>query len=242
MGERGFERGVHEIAAGCFAYLQPDGSWGWSNAGLVTDGGAALLVDTLFDKRLTQRMLDELAAVTPAARKIGVLVNAHSNGDHCYGNELLRSARIIASRAAAEEMDELPPAAMARAIAAAEQLGAGGRFLRDCFAAFDFEAIAHVPPTETLSGQLRLRVGTTDVELYEVGPAHTRGDVIVHVPRHGVVYAGDILFSEGTPILWQGPVANWIAACERIAALNVDVVVPGHGPLTDRAGALAVRD
>jgi glyoxylase-like metal-dependent hydrolase (beta-lactamase superfamily II) len=57
-----------------------------------------------------------------------------------------------------------------------------------------------------------------------------------------VVFTGDILFIEGTPILWEGPVENWIRACRRIEAMDVDVVVPGHGPVTDRSGARAVRE
>ena len=47
-----FAKGLHELGDGCFAYLQPDGSWGWSNAGLAVGDGESLLVDTLFDLRL----------------------------------------------------------------------------------------------------------------------------------------------------------------------------------------------
>ena len=47
-----YERGLHEVADGVLAYLQPDGGWGWSNAGLICGDGASLLVDTLFDARL----------------------------------------------------------------------------------------------------------------------------------------------------------------------------------------------
>ena len=49
---------AHEVATDCYAYLQPDGGWGWSNAGLVVGDGRSLLVDTLFDLRLTEAMLD----------------------------------------------------------------------------------------------------------------------------------------------------------------------------------------
>ncbi len=45
-----YQKGTHEVADGVWAYLQPDGGWGWSNAGLVTDGDRSLLVDTLFDQ------------------------------------------------------------------------------------------------------------------------------------------------------------------------------------------------
>jgi hypothetical protein len=46
-----------EIADGCLAYVQGRGGWGWSNSGLVIGDGASLLVDTLFDLKLTQRLL-----------------------------------------------------------------------------------------------------------------------------------------------------------------------------------------
>ncbi len=54
----GYTKGLHEIADGVWAYLQPDGGWGWSNAGLITGDGSSLLVDTLFDLRLTAEMLE----------------------------------------------------------------------------------------------------------------------------------------------------------------------------------------
>ena len=63
----GYSRGLQEVGDGLYAYLQPDGSWGWSNAGLVADGDQTLLIDTLFDLQLTERMLSEMRAAVPAA-------------------------------------------------------------------------------------------------------------------------------------------------------------------------------
>ncbi len=94
-----------------------------------------------------------------------------------------------------------------------------------------------VLPTRTFEGELELTVGGKRVRLLEVGPAHTRGDVLVHSPEDRIVFTGDILFIEGTPIVWEGPISNWIRACERIEAMDVDIVVPGHGPISDRGGA-----
>jgi glyoxylase-like metal-dependent hydrolase (beta-lactamase superfamily II) len=233
---------LEDLGQGLYAWLQPDGSWGLSNAGLVSDAGQSLLVDTLYDLPRTRRMLAAMADATPAARRIDTLVNTHANGDHCFGNQLVGDARIIASTATAEEMTEVPPETMAAMLANADQMGEAGRFLEKAFGAFEFEDIRLTPPTETFDGRLELAVGDHAVELIEVGPAHTRGDVLIHVPAAGVIFTGDILFIDGTPIMWEGPVANWIAACERIAALEPRVVVPGHGPLTDARGALAVRD
>jgi cyclase len=104
-----YTKGLHDLGHGCHAYLQPDGGWGWSNAGLVVGEGTSLLVDTLFDLQLTAEMLDAMADVTGSAA-ISTVVNTHANGDHCYGNQLVSGAEIVASSAAAHEMAEVPPA------------------------------------------------------------------------------------------------------------------------------------
>jgi cyclase len=59
-----YERGLHELGDGLYVYLQPDGGWGWSNAGLITAGGTSLLVDTLFDLTLTRTMLQAMKPIT----------------------------------------------------------------------------------------------------------------------------------------------------------------------------------
>jgi cyclase len=235
----GFTLGLHEVADGIWAYLQPNGSWGYSNAGLIAGDGASLLVDTLFDLRLTAAMLDAMALQT-SARPIRTVVNTHANGDHCHGNQLVAGARVITSARTATEMAELP----ASALLALRQLDLGengNRFVAESFGAFDFAGIDVPAPTDTFSGTLCTEVGERAVVLHEVGPAHTGGDVIAHVADAGVVFTGDIMFVGGTPIVWSGPVANWLAACRRIRALDPAVVVPGHGPLSDVAGVATIE-
>ncbi len=106
IGKWSYTKGLHDLGNGCYAFLQPDGGWGWSNAGLVVDGGESMLVDTLFDLKLTREMLDTMRRAEPkAAARIGALVNTHSNGDHCFGNQLVTGAEIISSKACAEEME-----------------------------------------------------------------------------------------------------------------------------------------
>lgn len=233
-----YEKGLFELGDACYAYLQPDGSWGWSNAGLVMGDGVSLLVDTLFDLKLTADMLTAMQPVTRVA-PIGTLVNTHANGDHCYGNELVTGAEIIASAATAHEMTEVPPAMLAALNHAEGEVGA---LFRHFFGAFEFDGITVTMPTRTFEGRLDVDVAGRTVELIEVGPAHTRGDTIAYVPDARTVYTGDILFIGGTPIVWAGPLSNWVAACDLMLGMDVDVVVPGHGPVTDKAGVAAVRD
>jgi glyoxylase-like metal-dependent hydrolase (beta-lactamase superfamily II) len=66
--------------------------------------------------------------------------------------------------------------------------------------------------------------------------------VIAYVPDARTVYTGDILFIGGTPIVWAGPLTNWINACDLMLGMDIETVVPGHGPLTDKAGIVQVRD
>jgi cyclase len=238
----GRRRSWNELDDGCFAFVQGDGGWGWSNAGLIVGEGTSLLVDTLFDLDLTATMLDALPGEASAA-PIDTVVNTHANGDHCYGNpELLRrrpEATVIASTAAAHEMSEVPPAMLA---ALNQAPGDVGDLFRSFFGEFRFDGIDLEPPNRTFDGRLGVDVGGRHVELIEVGPAHTQGDVIVHVPDARTVFTGDILFIGGTPIVWAGPLANWIAACDLMLELDVETVVPGHGPVTDRSGIRDVRE
>jgi glyoxylase-like metal-dependent hydrolase (beta-lactamase superfamily II) len=229
-----YTRGLHDLGNHVYAYLQPDGGWGWSNAGLIVDGEASLLVDTLFDLALTQQMLDAMRDASPAAEQIGTVINTHADGDHCYGNQLVQGAKIVASRRTAEEMATLPPQAMAGLMAQTPQFGGVGEYLQHIFGPFAFESITFVPPDTTFDGELALKVGDREVQLIEVGPAHTLGDTLVYVPADRVIFSGDILFNGGHPIMWAGPVGNWIRACDRILRLEVDTVVPGHGPITDK--------
>lgn len=233
-----YTRGLHELGDGCYAYLQPDGSWGWSNAGLVVGDGTSLLIDTLFDLRLTQEMLDAMKGATQVA-PIASVVNTHANGDHCYGNQLVDGAEIIASAATADEYDG---GAARHAGGAERRARRRGRAVRHFFGAFQFDGIEVRLPTRTFEGRLDVEVGGRHVELIEVGPAHTRGDTIAVVPDACTVYTGDILFINGTPIVWAGPLSNWVAACDLMLGMDIDTVVPGHGPVTDKAGVAAVRD
>jgi cyclase len=259
-----FEGGLTEVGPGLQAWLQPNGLLGESNAGLVVGDGASLLVDTLWDPRLTRRML---AAMAPLIEKapIETLVNTHSDGDHWWGNQEVPTTEIIATESARAVMEAESPAEMKRfgALAAAlrfagsmpfpyprrDAIAAIAAYVSEALAPFSFDELRLAPPTRTFSGQLELDVGGRKVTLIEVGPAHTPGDLIVWVPDAKVAFAADILFIGVTPIMWAGPLEGWIAALERLLGLDAEWFVPGHGPVCgprrggapDRLLALARR-
>src|ERR1700720_4475177 len=102
-----YSKGLHDAGSCCYAWLQPDGGWRWSNSGLITGAGASMLVDTLFDLATTGNMLDGIAAITDRS-PLRTLVNTHSDGDHWFGNQLVadRDVEIVASEAAAALMTQ----------------------------------------------------------------------------------------------------------------------------------------
>jgi glyoxylase-like metal-dependent hydrolase (beta-lactamase superfamily II) len=235
-----FQTGLARLSDKVHAYLQPDGGLGLSNAGLVGSARDALLVDTLFDLAHTRRMLDEIAREVTS--DIGRVVNTHHNGDHCWGNQLVRGAEIIGHRRCAELMRALPPETLQRIKQAPDTLP-GARAMREGLERFDFAGIEITPPTTFVPDDgMRLEVDGLVVELIYVGPAHTAGDVIVHLPEEGVTFTGDVVFRLCAPIGWEGTYARWIGALEQIMALPGDTLVPGHGPVCGKEGAREMRD
>lgn len=241
-----FAGGVREVAPETYAWIQPNGELGESNAGLIVGDGESVLVDTLWDERLTRRMLDAMVPAREAA-PVSTVINTHGDGDHWYGNGLLGGTEIIATERAAAQMAEEPPAMLTRmrplpalaGRAAGLPLLPGKARMRglaafgEALSAYDFGGLEPRLPTRKFSGRLELEIGGRSIVLIEVGPAHTPGDAIVWVPDRGVLFSGDIVFSGVTPIMWTGPASNWVAALERISELEPAAIVPGHGPICD---------
>jgi cyclase len=238
-----YQKGLHDLGSGSFAWLVPDGSWGYSNAGLIVDGDDSLLVDTLFDLKSTREMLSAMRSKVPQAAHIDTLVNTHANGDHTFGNQLVADARIIGTRACVAEMLERPPEFLRERMNGWKQLGEAGAFMHEVMGSrFDFSGVVNVPPSDAFEGAMSLRVGSKEVQLLEVGPAHTHGDLLVYVPQDRIVFSGDVMFVKGHPVVWAGPISNWIKACDQILAWDVETVVPGHGAITDKNGVRELKN
>ena len=149
-----YTKGAHMVAEGVWAYLQPDGGWGRSNAGLVTGGGVSLLIDTLFDLESTAKML---TAPAPGDPRGGA---DHDGGQHPRQRRSLLRQRPGGRRrdrgvgGVRQEMTDVPPSLLAAFLKAAPELGELGRFLVRIFGGFSFDGIELVPPTRTFEGEL----------------------------------------------------------------------------------------
>ncbi|MEU5476807.1 MBL fold metallo-hydrolase [Streptomyces mirabilis] len=222
-----------EINPRVFAWL-PDspGTWGMANCILITSGSASLLVDTPYTAHLTQTLKTAAYQVLPQPAEISTVVNTHANGDHSYGNGLFPGAEIISTEANLRHLCVEPgPDQLEALLARCQPEDPFGRYLLAHFGRYDYRGLHLAPPTRTFTDHLEVTVGTLTVELIEVGPAHTAGDLIVHVADDGVVCAGDVLFIGDVPVHWAGPLSQVVDACQQILDLHPRVVVPGHGSL-----------
>jgi glyoxylase-like metal-dependent hydrolase (beta-lactamase superfamily II) len=187
-------------------------------------------------------MLTAMKPVTDDAPITHALIT-HSNGDHTHGNQLLEaSVRIIAAQGTAEELAH-GMAPKISAMAPTAHLGpVATPYARDRFGQFEFSGITLRNADQTFDHDLTVDVGGRQLNLLNLGPAHTAADSVMHVPDAGVLFGGNPLFIGCTPIVWAGPIANWVSACDAMIALDAPTVVPGHGPVTDPDGIRAVRE
>jgi glyoxylase-like metal-dependent hydrolase (beta-lactamase superfamily II) len=229
-------RHLRALTPSLHAWL-PDGhgTWGLANCVLVAGQGSALLVDTPYTADLTRHLIRLAAGVLTPGTEITTVVNTHGNGDHSYGNGLFTAegAEVISTEATTVHLCAEPsPAQLAHLIAESDPATPLGAYVKRHFGRFgDFGVSEAVPPTRTFTGRLDLEVGGVAVELIEVGPAHTVGDLIVNLPDDGVVCAGDVVFCDDHPVHWAGPIDEIHRATQRILECDPRIVVPGHGPL-----------
>ncbi len=202
-----------EVAPGVFAYIQPDGSWMINNTGvIVDDDGSHVLIDMTSTERRNRALLAAVDAVSNGPARM--LVNTHHHGDHTFGNWLMPAGTPIVGHV-------LCRTDLLEAGVGAAQVLTGP----------DYGHLELRPPDLTFTDTLTLHLGERVVELHHVGPAHTRGDIVAWLPAERTVFAGDIAFNGGQPVLVDGSVAGYPKALAVIRALEPEVLVPGHGPV-----------
>jgi cyclase len=219
---------LRELTTNVYACLQEDRGLGTSNSGFIKTGGG-MVIDTFWDLPHTRDLIAQYARVWkgPARR----VVNTHHNGDHCWGNQLFAGAEIIGHRLCAAAFGKEKPEAMQMLTQAAGSDNPLMAWMGRAFAGWDFSGIELTPPTTLIDDRCDLDLDGIRAELIYVGPAHTQGDMIVHLPDQHVVFVGDVLFRLCTPIGWEGTFAKWTEALDRIVALKPEAIVPGHGPI-----------
>jgi cyclase len=204
---------VEELAAGVFAYVQPDGSWWINNTGFITGRDATTVIDMSSTEARSLAFLDAVAH--HGAGPVRTLVNTHAHGDHTHGNCLTQPGATIVGHE--------------RCRAAILQSGVAGPVIDSIFPGVDWGDLEPAPPFLTFTDRVNLYVDDLLVELIHVGPAHTDNDVVAWIPEHRLLFAGDLVFNGGHPNNVGGSIAGTIDALAVLSELGPATVVPGHG-------------
>ena len=240
---------MQQVSNSCYAVLNEKNRVCDANSGLINRGGG-VVIDTQSDLPHAQRMIDLFSQVWPAMPDR--VINTHEDADHVWGNQLFEGAEIIAHRsvpdrmrqvAEPEESQELLHGVgnlLKRIVLKALHpgvLAAGQQLVED----YNFDGIELVLPTTLFDTRYELDLDGTEVHLIYVGPCHQVGDTIIHVPQEGVIFAGDVLFRQCTPMGWTGSFEKWFQCLDLMIELEPKVIVPGHGPLCRVEGAIEMK-
>ena len=203
---------LEEVSPGIFAYVQLDGSWGLNNAGFILGRDGVTVIDTCFTEARTRAFLQAVKSVTDLPLR--TLVNTHHHGDHTHGNYLLPGATIVGHELCRETV-----------------IATGLQALHPLFPGVNWGDLQLAPPFVTFQDRLDLFVNDLKVELIFMGPAHTTNDIVSWLPERNLLFAGDLIFNQGTPFVAMGSVAGSLLTLDRLRALGAQIIVPGHGPV-----------
>lgn len=226
------ESGLIKITDSVYSYADvkgasPKNSFG-ANAGIIIGKDSIVAVDSLISAREAKRFIKDIRKISK--KPIKFLINTHYHFDHTLGNsEFAKLGTVIIS-------NENDQANMQKAgegmLQYAKQSGLTDQDLKGTKLAY---------PTLTFKDRATLDLGDKQVEILYLGPSHTTGSVLVYVPQEKVLFSGDILFTDFHPFLGEANIEGWIKALDYLTAMDVDKIIPGHGPVSNKKDVAALK-
>jgi len=195
---------------------------GFTTVSLVVVGTKGVLIaDGQGSVQATQTMLDKIKTITTQPVKWYVVGSDH--GDHTAGNSVLPAGitYVIAptSKGILDAAKSRTDSASERAANDAKAKGATAPAPRYAFA----------PPTAMTGSKETIDVGGISVDVLNLGRAHTGGDLMVHLPREGVLFMSEAYLNRVFPAMRSAYPTEWVATIDRALAMNVNHYIPGHG-------------
>ena len=193
-----------------------------ANAGIIIGRDGVLVVDTLISAKEGERFLADIRKVT--TKPIKFVVNTHTHLDHALGNCVFAK---VGATVISQEADRASLAAQGEDLI--KNAGAYGLTPQD------MAGTEIVVPTVAFSDQMLINLGDEDVRLIRTGPSHTAGSLVVYLPKEKLLFSGDILFTDFHPFLADGDFSGWSATIDKLLTMDIDRIVPGHGPLSTKS-------
>jgi cyclase len=192
------------------------------NVAVLRTHDGAVVVDTMTLRAQGSR-LRELAEKLGGG-PVQVVLNTHYHADHTHGNPGFPvGTHIVATKATREYM-----------------LGMDGAYWRgEGIWSLLGSDVTGTLPNDLVENESVLSIGGKTIRTLHPGRGHTGGDLVVLFVEDRVLHMGDLLVVGCYPNIdleAGGSVEAWIGTLDRVLALDFDRVIPGHGPVTDRAG------
>ncbi len=252
-----------EVAPGVTAVLQPvEERFNDANVVLIEWGESGLvMVDAPAKAEHLQTLLDEIDQ--RLGRRVKWVINTHWHSDHTQGNARIRGhfgtdvtvvghvslLEDVPGRAAPQvhervvRLEELLPEAEKQLALGRDERGneldpdqveAQERGIARAQAWLDVHRdVEFQVPDVLVRDSLTLHDGQRRIEI-SAHRAHTRGDLVVHLPGERVLITGDLL--DDLPYIGHGYPRSWIETLDGLAALAPEIIVPGHGPVFEGTG------
>jgi cyclase len=226
-----WNRELRQLAPNVYAYMQGGGpgisAAGVSNAGLIAGRDSLLAIDALQGPVPARSFI--AAAQKATGKDITRMILTHHHGDHVNGLQFFTRAEILSHPYCRSEVLKAIP-------------NAPKMWMPTPGVAEVAEERRLVPPTVTFKDDLVYDIGGTEVQFRCVGPAHTWGDVVAYLPQHKIVFLGDVGFFWVAPYANNSYITKWIDVCNAILGWDVDVLVPGHGPIGGKKELAEMRE
>lgn len=214
-----------KLADNVYSYVgQKDGSPAHSfaaNAGIIIGRDGVLVVDTLISAKEGERFLADIRKVT--SKPIKYVVNTHTHLDHAFGN-------CVFARLGATVISHTADRRMLERVGADTLKNIGNFGLKP----EDMVGTEIVYPALSFSDRMQIDLGDETVELIRVAPSHTGGSIVVHLPSKKLLFAGDILFTDFHPFMADGDITGWTTTIDALLTMDVEKIIPGHGPLSTK--------
>jgi glyoxylase-like metal-dependent hydrolase (beta-lactamase superfamily II) len=211
---------VQQVTSDLYFFRDYDGS---NAAFLVTDEGV-LVVDTRQHPRAGHELLDGIRKITSGP--IRWVINSHFHGDHTFGNATFQreGATFVAHVETARLMQLVHPKEMARR---------GNYFKSHDYNPNDVKLVL---PSVTFDKSMTIRLGGHEVRLLYLGPGQQDGDTFVLFPHARALFTPGSFAKHSMPnMAFTTSVETWIGLLNKVAAMDVDVLLPGHGDVANRA-------
>jgi len=243
------------VADGVHAWI---GAGGDSNAGAIETPEGVIVIDTQQYPRLARQM--RAAVLAKTGQPLRMVVNTHCHLDHTSGNTVFADVPILAHEKTLAAMNACLGARSGDAWTIDDfptklrflfgqnilELVPDGdparRWFESRISLADYDTVVIRPPNETFADRFAFHLPDDTVRLHYFGPAHCDGDIVVHLEKRKVAFLGDLLFHGRFPWLGDCDLDGLIAALGRVLALDIAVVVPGHGPPATLADVARFRD